>query len=66
VVSAGGRRGEVEDVVLGDAEMLEELPGRVGEVVGDGGEVLGWEVLDGLIEGGVRLAAADKSQELGD
>jgi hypothetical protein len=66
LVAAGGWRGEVEDVALGDAEVLEELPGGVGQVGGDGGVVPGWEVLDGVVEAGVGLAAFEEGEELGD
>jgi len=57
VVAAGGWRGEVEDVALGDAEMLEKLPGGVGEVRRNGAAKVGGEILNGLIEGRVCLAA---------
>ena len=56
LVAAGGWRGEVEDVALGDAEVLEELPGGVGEVCGYGASEIGGKVFDGFVEGGVGLA----------
>ncbi len=46
VVAAGGWRGEVEDVALGDAEMLEKLPGGVGEFGRDGAAEVGGKILD--------------------
>jgi hypothetical protein len=64
VIATGGRRGEVEDVALGDAEVLEELPGRVGEIGWNGAAMFGGEIFDGFVEGGVGLAAAKESDEL--
>src|SRR5271168_2112766 len=60
VVAAGGWCGEVEDVALGDTEVLEKLPGRVWEVGWDGAAEVGGEFLDGIVEGGVGLAALEK------
>jgi hypothetical protein len=65
VVAAGGRRGEVEDVALGDADVFEELPGGVGKAVGDDSAEVGGEVFDGVVEGGVGLAAVEEGDELG-
>jgi hypothetical protein len=65
VISTGGWRGEVEDVVLGDANVFEELPGGVGKAVGDGAAETGGEALDGVVEGGVGLAAVEEGDELG-
>jgi hypothetical protein len=57
VVAAGGWRGEVEDVALGDAEVLEKLPGGVGKVRRDDSAKIGGEILDRIVEGSVRLTA---------
>jgi len=57
VVAAGGWRGEVEDVALGDAEVLEKLPGGVGKVLWDDAAKIGGEILDRIVEGRVRLTA---------
>ena len=59
----GGAR-EVEDVALGDAEVLEKLPGGVGEVGWNGAAEIGGKVFDGFVEGGVGLAAFKESEEL--
>jgi hypothetical protein len=64
VVAAGGWRGEVEDVALGDAEMLEKLPGGVGEIRRYGAAEIGGEIVDGLVEGGVCLAAMKEVDQL--
>jgi hypothetical protein len=57
MVATGGGRREVEDVALGDAQVLEELPGGVGQVGWNGATVLGREVSDGFVEGDVSLTA---------
>jgi len=64
MVAAGGWRGEVENVALGDAEMLEKLPGGVGEVRRDGATEAGRKTLDGLVEGGVCLTAMKDVDQL--
>jgi hypothetical protein len=64
MVAAGGRRGELEDVPLGDAEMLEELPGGIGEIWWDGGAMLGRKIFDGVVEGGVGLASVEEIEDL--
>jgi hypothetical protein len=64
VIAARRWRGEAEDVALGDAEMLKELPGGVGEVGWNGGTEVGGEVLDGVVEGGVGLATFKQRDEL--
>jgi hypothetical protein len=64
VVAAGGRRGEVEDVALSDAEVLDELPGGVGEIGWDGAAMCGREIFDGFVEADVGLASAEESDEL--
>jgi len=64
MVAAGGRRGELEDVALGDAEVFEELPGGVREVGWDGGAMLGGKVFDGVVEGNVGLTAAEEFENL--
>ena len=48
---------EVEDVLLGDAEMFEEHPGGVGEVRGLCAAEIGWEIFCDVVEGGVGLAS---------
>jgi hypothetical protein len=64
MVAAGGWRGEVEDVAQGDAEVLEKLPGGVGEVGRDGAAEFGGEIFDGIVEGGVSLAALKEIDQL--
>ena len=64
MVAAGGWRGEVENVALGDAEVLEKLPGGVGEVRRDGAAEVGGKILDGVVEGGVGLAAMEEVDQL--
>ena len=64
VIAASGGRGEVEDVALGDAEMLEKLPGGVGEVRRDGATEARRKTLDGLVEGGVCLTAMKEVDQL--
>jgi hypothetical protein len=54
----------VEDVALRDAEMLEKLPGGVGEVGYNGAAVVGGEIFDGIVEGGVRLTALQEVDQL--
>jgi hypothetical protein len=65
VVAAGGWRGEVEDVALGDTEVLEKLPGGVGQAVGDFAAKVGREILDCVVEGGVGLATFEEGEKLG-
>jgi hypothetical protein len=64
MIAAGGRRGEVEDVALGDAEMFEKLPGGVREVGRDCAVEAGGEIFNSLIEGGVSLAFLKKIAQL--
>ena len=56
VVAAGGRSGEVEDVALCDAEVLEELPRGVRQIGWYDAAMIGWEVFDRIVEGSVGLA----------
>ena len=60
VVAAGGGRGEVEDVALGDAEMLEKLPGGVGELQWHDAAEVGGKILYDFVEGGVGLATVEE------
>jgi hypothetical protein len=64
MVAAGGRRREVEDVALGDAQVLEKLPGGVGEFGWDGAAEVGGEIFYGIVEGGVGLAALKEVDQL--
>jgi hypothetical protein len=64
MVASGGRRGEVEDVALGDAKVFEKLPGGVGEVGRDGATEVGGEAFDGFVEGNVGLAAVKECEKL--
>jgi hypothetical protein len=64
VVAACGRRGKLEDVALRDAEVFEELPGRVGEVGWDGAAMLDGKVFDCVVEGGVGLASVEEVEDL--
>jgi hypothetical protein len=64
VVAAGGWRGEVEDIALGDTEVLEELPGGVGEILWDDATKIGGKILDGIVEGGVCLAAMEEVDQV--
>jgi hypothetical protein len=64
VVAAGGRRREVEDIALGDAEMLEKLPGGVGKVRWDDAPEGGGKILDDFVEGGVGLTAMEEVDEM--
>ncbi len=64
MIAACGWRAEVEDVALGDAEMLEQLPGGVGEIGWHGAAMFDREIFDGFVEGDVGLASAEESKEL--
>ena len=64
VVTTGGRCGEVKNVALGDAKVLQKLPGRVGEVRWNGTAEVGGKILDGIFEGGMRLATTQKIDQL--
>jgi hypothetical protein len=44
--------------------MFEKLPGGVGEVGRDGAAEFDGEILDGIVEGGVRLAAVKEIDQL--
>jgi hypothetical protein len=66
LVAAGRGRGEVEDVALGEAHMIEDLPGRVGQVGRHFSAIRCGKVLDGRIEVGVGLAALEERQQLRD
>jgi hypothetical protein len=64
VVAAGRGCGEVEDVALGDAEMLEKLPGRVRKICRNGTAEIGGEIFDGFVEGDVGLTAFKERGQL--
>jgi hypothetical protein len=64
VVTAGGRRGEVKNVALGDAKVLQELPGRVGEIRWNGAAEVDGKILNGIFEGSMRLAAVEQIDQL--
>lgn len=48
---------EAEDVELGEADVLDELPGGPGEAGGDLAAEAGGEGFDGVVEGGVGVAS---------
>ena len=56
---------EVEHVLLGDAEVLDDLPGGVGEALGDLAAEGGGEVFYGVFEGGVGVTAFEEGDEFG-
>ncbi len=60
MVAACGRSGEVEDVTLGDAEVLEELPRRVREIGRYDATMVGREVFDRIIECSVSVATPEE------
>ena len=53
--------GEGEHVVLGDADVFDDLPGGVREIFRDCTAEFDGEVLDGVVEGGVGVAAIEQS-----
>ena len=55
---------EFEDVVLRDAEVFEEHPGRVREIFGLGSAQFRRQIFDGVVEGGVGLAAGEECEEV--
>src|SRR5664280_1005922 len=53
-----------QDVVLGNADVFEQLPGGVGKPGGFNTALLGGEILDYIVETGVRLAAFQQGEQL--
>jgi hypothetical protein len=60
VIAACGRSGEVENVSLGDAEVLEELPRRVRKIGGYDTTLIGWQIFDRIVECSVGLTASEE------
>ena len=62
VIASFRRSAEVQDVALRDAEMLNQLPGGVGQPIRDGPAKVSGKVFDGVIERSVRLAAGEQGE----
>ena len=64
VIAAGWRRGEVEDVALCDAKVIEDLPGGVGKITCYSASEICGKVLDYFVEGDVGLSAVKEGDQL--
>ena len=64
-VVALGVVAEVEHVLLGDAEVLDDLPGGVGQALGDFAMQGGGKVFYGVFEGGVGVTAFEEGDKFG-
>jgi hypothetical protein len=64
MVAAGRWGREIEDVALGDAEVLEKLPGGVGEIRRNRPSEIGGEILDSFVKGSVSLATMKQLDQL--
>jgi len=60
-----GIEGVLDDVPLGDAEMLEEFPGRVRSALGAPAAKIGGEVFHRGVEGGVSIFAGEEREKIG-
>ena len=64
LIAAGGRRAKQEDIVLGDANMFEQLPRGVWQTFWNGSTMLFGKVLHGIVKGCMGLSTIKQRHQL--